>query len=622
MNIRRILLLSLYSLLIHGCDTPTRSSDIFHYPDKEWMQYTNLNDAGWDTCIIDKSVKFADSINTAAFMLLEDGVIVKAYGDISRRYMCHSVRKSLLSALYGIYVENGMIDTSKTMYELGVDDIGMLTDTEKQAKIIDLLKSRSGIFHPAAYETPYMASSRPKRESHLPNTFWYYNNWDFNTLGHIFKIETGEDIFEAFDTQIAKPIKMQDYEPHHGYYHLESEHSQFPAYPFRLSTRDMARFGLLFEREGNWNGKQIIAKDWIKRSTIPYSTNLGNYSGSGYGFMWWLLEKDFDEYGGGYTALGVGQQTITVLPEQNIVFIHRTNTYENNRVSRSNTVKLLKLLLSAKENNPISTPKLEKHTLPQKQKKDYTRFQNKEAITGQHVYSSGIEFEIIESENGLRLIDERMGNYNLLFTSDSSFLLEDRNEPFYIISRNDKPWLISERIVNREAYYLLNTNRINEAIDLLKLNTMYFPESFNTYDSMGEALLIAGDTLDAVKYYKQSITLNENNTVAIWLLMKLNIDGFKRHQISNEDIARYTGTYKIGSQTLNLQAVKNKLYIVNQRGDYETELIPITKEKFIVSTGNHNIFDFGICTKGLEFNVINREGIIGKLVKCQSNKES
>jgi len=122
---------------------------------------------------------------------LYDGAVVAHWGDIETRYMCHSIRKSFLSALYGVHVAKGNIDLDETMGELGIDDKPPLTQLEKQASVRDLLKARSGVYHPAAYETEAMKKARPKRGSHVPGTFYYYNNWDFNTLGAIFEKQTG-----------------------------------------------------------------------------------------------------------------------------------------------------------------------------------------------------------------------------------------------------------------------------------------------------------------------------------------------------------------------------------------------------------------------------------------------
>jgi hypothetical protein len=47
---------------------------------------------------------------------------------------------------------------------------------------VDLLRSRSGVYHPVDFETESMQKGRPARGSHAPGTLWYYNNWDFNVL--------------------------------------------------------------------------------------------------------------------------------------------------------------------------------------------------------------------------------------------------------------------------------------------------------------------------------------------------------------------------------------------------------------------------------------------------------
>jgi CubicO group peptidase (beta-lactamase class C family) len=93
-----------------------------------------------------------------------------------------------LSALYGIGVAEGRIKLDQTLAELGIDDRApSLSDSEKQATIRDLLMMRSGVYHPAAYEGPGIAERRLQRGSHPPGSFWYYNNWDVNTLGIIYE---------------------------------------------------------------------------------------------------------------------------------------------------------------------------------------------------------------------------------------------------------------------------------------------------------------------------------------------------------------------------------------------------------------------------------------------------
>ena len=152
-------------------------------------------------------------------MIVTRGKVVAAWGDTSRTFLTHSIRKSFMSALYGIAVAEEKIDIERTLGSLGVTEKGVtLTPIELKARLIDLLKARSGVYIPAAGEVASMSDERPARGSHAPGTFWYYNNWDFNVLGTVFRKLTGEDIFEAIDRRIAKPIGMQDYRVADGEY--------------------------------------------------------------------------------------------------------------------------------------------------------------------------------------------------------------------------------------------------------------------------------------------------------------------------------------------------------------------------------------------------------------------
>jgi len=94
-----------------------------------------------------------------------------------KKLLVHSMRKALLNSLYGIHQERGDVDLNQTLAELGIDDLPpTLNEQEKSARVIDLLKSRSGVYHPAAAESDGMSQTRPGRGSHAPGEFSYYNN--------------------------------------------------------------------------------------------------------------------------------------------------------------------------------------------------------------------------------------------------------------------------------------------------------------------------------------------------------------------------------------------------------------------------------------------------------------
>jgi CubicO group peptidase (beta-lactamase class C family) len=241
-----------------------------------------------------------------------------------------------MSALIGIAVAEGKLDTASTLGSLGVMERSTkLSPAELGARVVDLLRARSGVYLTAAGEVDAMREARPPRGSHPPGTFWYYNNWDFNVLGTIYRTRTGEDIFQAIEDRIAKPTGMQEYRASEGQYYLE-EPSEHPGYIFRISARDLARFGHLYLHRGRWRDQQVIPASWVDASLRSYSATGDQGSRatkSGYGFLWWIQTRSSEhpELGipdGAFTASGNGGQRLTVIPVIRTVVVNLMNTDE------------------------------------------------------------------------------------------------------------------------------------------------------------------------------------------------------------------------------------------------------------------------------------------------------
>ncbi|MBD0417054.1 serine hydrolase domain-containing protein [Oryzicola mucosus] len=289
-------------------------------------QNADLASAGWSIDGLQAAQDYAASLKPAAIMVVQDGKVIASWGDTTRKVNVASVRKSLLSALYGIAVSEGRIDHDSTLADLGIDDKRpALTVAEKQATVRDLLMARSGIYYVAAYETADIRKNRPARGSHAPGTFWFYNNWDFNTLGTIYRQQTGEDLFQSFGQRIAVPIGMQDFSVRDGSYSLDRS-SSHPAYVFTMSARDLARFGQLFLNGGQWQGRQVVPAEWVRESTTALSQPSDHKSG--YGYMWWTLRTDQWGQGGAFNA-GYGGQVVAYVPEKRLVIVQTVDPSQN-----------------------------------------------------------------------------------------------------------------------------------------------------------------------------------------------------------------------------------------------------------------------------------------------------
>ncbi len=329
----------------------------------DWPRWASPEEAGFSSERLAAAEELwwaIDDAPVAAVFVVYKGRVLAAFGDETADHQCHSVRKSLLSALYGIHVANGTIDLEVTIGELGIDDFPALTEDEKQARVRDLLMARSGVYHEAACETQEMRDARPPRGSHPPGTYWYYNNWDFNALGTIFRQQTGRDIFEEFRRKIARRVGMQEFRATRCWYEYETQYSQHPCYVFRMSARDRARFGQLFLQRGRWGRRQILPETWVEESTRgysdtePFTGNRGLY----YGYMWLNLTEEFfaDQtedprlhHLSGIAASGYGGQMIMVLPDAEVVIATAVDVPAGGSLEPEEWGPVVETILTARE---------------------------------------------------------------------------------------------------------------------------------------------------------------------------------------------------------------------------------------------------------------------------------
>jgi CubicO group peptidase (beta-lactamase class C family) len=313
-------------------DTSTQRSV---FPGREWTA-VGARTAGTSAQRLDALRGTLRMGQTTGMLVVIGGRVVFDYGDTAEVSYVASVRKSLVSMLYGKYVTNGTIPRHKTLRALGIDDTGGLLASELDATVGDLLTARSGVFHPAANLGD--ASDRaPARGSARHGSYFLYNNWDFNALGSILERETKRSIYDVFSTDIAAPLGLQDWKSTPGAYadaiRNDTGLSRWPAHHFLLSTRDMARIGYLMLRHGRWENAQVIPEAWVRRTTqlVTPASEVARTSpfipGLGYGHLWWIF--DSARYGrtplaGAYTASGAYGQYITIVPRLDLVIAHKT----------------------------------------------------------------------------------------------------------------------------------------------------------------------------------------------------------------------------------------------------------------------------------------------------------
>lgn len=352
------LALSLLAPSCTGLKVPaTAKAPAVVFPAADWDRIWAPRQAGWSNEGLAAVVEHVKTLPTTGLVVVAGGRVLLDHGDVVELSYLASVRKSVLAMLFGSYVASGRIRLDKTLAELGINDHGGLMPQELEATVADLLSARSGVYHPASNAGDNLADA-PPRGSKKRGAYFLYSNWDFNALGTIFEKETGRDIYDALEADLARPLGMQDFKREAQRKSGDLTKSVHPAYHIWLSTRDMARLGYLMLRKGNWAGKQIVPREWIERITAPV-TRLPDMNPPfmregrvGYGYLWWVFDGPWAQgpYEGAFTGMGAGGQYITVLPKLDLVVAHKTNLArtQNKSVSGRQYFELLDKLVAAR----------------------------------------------------------------------------------------------------------------------------------------------------------------------------------------------------------------------------------------------------------------------------------
>jgi CubicO group peptidase (beta-lactamase class C family) len=343
-----IIILLFVSLNIYGQD------ESLCFPDSVWLPHDSDKEAGYDSQKLAQLNRFIiDSLNTTGLMIVVDGKTLFEYGDVAELSYIASCRKSLLSMMFGKYVMNGTIDLDLTLDALNVNDVDGLLPIERQATIRHLITARSGIYHPRSNDgddTQYA----PERGTVQPGSYFLYNNWDFNAAGGIFEELINKDIYETFEQDVVKPIQMQDFQLDNQHKSGDLTKSKYPAYHFWISTRDMARIGLLMLNDGDWNGVQVIPDEWVKLSTSTitptsqFNPEFKRDWNLAYGYLWWIWNDDNKIFEGAYYAAGAYGQYLLIIPKLNMVISHKTKYAYKRRTDFPSFRELVYKIIDAK----------------------------------------------------------------------------------------------------------------------------------------------------------------------------------------------------------------------------------------------------------------------------------
>src|SRR5215203_4741760 len=253
---------------------------------------------------------YLDASGTTAFLVIHDDKLL--YERYFNGYDQHSVNtsfsmaKSFASALVGIAIDEGDI---RSVNEPIMNYIPELLKNDKRfgsITIRNLLTMSSGIKYEEGGDLPWSEEaddtktyySTDLRELALncriegkPGEYFEYNNYNPLLVGLILERATGMSVSRYLQEKLWKPMGMEA----DGSWSLDSTQSGFEKMESGVNARarDFARFGMLFAKEGNWEGEQLISRAWVEESTRPDASTDPSLD---YQYFWWVDTPDGENH--------------------------------------------------------------------------------------------------------------------------------------------------------------------------------------------------------------------------------------------------------------------------------------------------------------------------------------
>jgi CubicO group peptidase (beta-lactamase class C family) len=279
-----------------------------------------------------------DASGTAAFLVVQDGrLIYERYGegtDAAELRTSFSVAKSIVSTLVGLAIEDGAIGSLDDPVTAYVPELAERDPRAEAITLRHLLTMSSGLRYVERslpwsddartyYSTDLRGTALSARVDHEPGTRFLYNNYNLLLEGLVLERATGERVADYASRRLWGPLGAEADaswsldSDRHGFEKMESG--------FNAVARDYARFGLLFTRGGEIDGRQVVPRAWVEEATSAAAS--GSVSPS-YALHWWTGTFEGSVFPEGHAlAAGNHGQFVYIAPDRDLVLVRLGDGY-------------------------------------------------------------------------------------------------------------------------------------------------------------------------------------------------------------------------------------------------------------------------------------------------------
>ncbi len=282
--------------------------------------------------------------NAFAFMVLHKGIpVAEAYKpqfNSKTRFLSWSMAKSFTNAMIGVLVKNGKIDIQSPV---NIDE--WKADERSRITMNDLMQMQSGLKWNEDYGNRSFVNVMLHCESdmgrysfeqpleHTPGTVWYYSSGTTNIVNWLIRKQFADDstYFQFPYAELFYKTGMPDI-----VFEVDPSGTRVGSSYLYATARDYARFGLLYQNDGVFNGERILPEGWVKYSTSEAKASNGEYGS----FFWLNKSKKYPSAPEDmFMCVGHDGQQIFILPTQELVIVVLGYSPKSNRLDFDRLLK-------------------------------------------------------------------------------------------------------------------------------------------------------------------------------------------------------------------------------------------------------------------------------------------
>ena len=304
-----------------------------------------------------QSITFADYFKNGklyAFLVIRNDSILyekysKGYSD-STLTTIFSGAKSMISVMIGQALAEGKIRSLNDKVTQYIPEL-KTNSAFDHITLKNLLEMKSGLEFQDALggivkaflsdEAKYYYTYDMKAELmkvklvNKPGTVWVYKSIDPILLGWVLEKATGKSVTKFFEDNVWRKIGTE-YAASWGLDHKNGLTNT--ASRFQVTAIDFAKIGRLYLNKGNFNGKQIVPKNWVSQSVNIGGEKPASAKGwqkSAHHYLWWIPQGGDN---GDFAAEGMLGQRLYVDPKTNTIIVqfaeHGAGNYPYRKISR------------------------------------------------------------------------------------------------------------------------------------------------------------------------------------------------------------------------------------------------------------------------------------------------